>query len=91
MEVLGYQLIKIDRTHYDASVLARYEKLEDIVLACAEKGLDIVFYNEGELILDHLNKKQFLELILNNIFSKADLGGFEPPTLGSEVPRHNPD
>ena len=54
MEVLGYQLIKIDRTHYDASVLARYEKLEDIVLACAEKGLDIVFYNEGKLILESI-------------------------------------
>ena len=28
-----------------------------------------------------------------NIFKKnklADLGGFEPPTLGSEVPRHIP-
>ena len=54
MEVLGYQLIKIDSTHYDASVLARYEKLEDIVLACAEKGLDIVFYNDGELILESI-------------------------------------
>ena len=54
MEVLGYQLIKIDSTHYDASVLARYEKLEDIVLECAEKGLDIVFYNEGKLILESI-------------------------------------
>ena len=27
MEVLGYQLIKIDSTHYDATVLAKYEKL----------------------------------------------------------------
>ena len=52
MEVLGYQLIKIDRNHYNANVLAKYEKLEDIVLACAEKGLDIVFYNDGELILE---------------------------------------
>lgn len=25
MEVLGYKLIKIDSTHYDATVLARYE------------------------------------------------------------------
>ena len=24
MEVLGYQLIKIDSTHYDATVLAKY-------------------------------------------------------------------
>ena len=31
MEVLGYQLIKIDSTHYDATVLTKYEKLEDIV------------------------------------------------------------
>ena len=30
MEVLGYQLIKLDSTHYDASVLAKYEKIEDI-------------------------------------------------------------
>ena len=52
MEVLGYQLIKIDRTHYDASVLARYEKLEDILSACVENGLDIVFYNDGKLILE---------------------------------------
>lgn len=54
MEVLGYQLIKIDSTHYDASVLARYEKLEDILAACIEKGLDIVFYNEGKLILESI-------------------------------------
>ena len=54
MEVLGYQLIKIDSTHYDASVLARYEKLEDIVEACTEKGLDIVLYNEGKLILESI-------------------------------------
>ena len=52
MEVLGYQLIKIDSTHYDASVLARYEKLEDILSACVENGLDIVFYNDGKLILE---------------------------------------
>ena len=54
MEVLGYQLIKIDSTHYDATVLARYEKLEDILEACIEKGLDIVFYNEGKLILESI-------------------------------------
>ncbi|WP_295619864.1 hypothetical protein [uncultured Methanobrevibacter sp.] len=51
MELLGYQLIKIDATHYDASVLARYEELGDILSACAENGLDIVFYNDGQLIL----------------------------------------
>ena len=56
MEVLGYQLIKIDSTHYDASVLARYEKLEDILAACIEKGLDIVFYNEGKLILESIER-----------------------------------
>ena len=54
MEVLGYQLIKIDSTHYDASVLARYEKLEDILSACVENGLDIVFYNDGKLILESI-------------------------------------
>lgn len=54
MEVLGYQLIKLDSTYYDATVLARYEKLEDILEACIEKGLDIVFYNEGKLILESI-------------------------------------
>ena len=48
MEVLGYQLIKLDSTHYDATVLAKYEKLEDILEACIEKGLDIVLFNEGK-------------------------------------------
>ena len=52
MEVLGYQLIKIDSTHYDVSVLAKYEELEDILLACAEKGLDIVVLDQGKLILE---------------------------------------
>ena len=51
MEVLDYQLIKIDKTTYDASVLARYEKLEDILEACEEKGLDIIYYGDGKLIL----------------------------------------
>ena len=32
MEVLGYQLIKLDSTHYDATVLAKYEKLEVILI-----------------------------------------------------------
>ena len=54
MEVLGYQLIKLDSTHYDATVLARYEKLEDILEACIEKGLDIVLFNEGKLILESI-------------------------------------
>lgn len=52
MEVLGYQLIKIDKTTYDASVLAKYEKLEDILVACEENGLDIVFFYDGQLILE---------------------------------------
>ena len=52
MEVLGYQLVKLDKTRYDASVLARYEELGDILLACAEKDLDIVYYGEGKLILE---------------------------------------
>ena len=54
MEVLGYQLIKLDSTHYDATVLAKYEKLEDILEACIEKGLDIVLFNEGKLILESI-------------------------------------
>ena len=54
MEVLGYQLIKLDSTYYDATVLARYEKLEDILEACIEKGLDIVLFNEGKLILESI-------------------------------------
>ncbi len=54
MELLGYQLIKIDSTHYDASVLAKYEDLEDILNACIENGLDIVVFNEGKLILQQI-------------------------------------
>ena len=54
MEVLGYQLIKLDSTHYDATALAKYEKLEDILEACIEKGLDIVLFNEGKLILESI-------------------------------------
>lgn len=54
MEVLGYQLVKLDKTTYDASVLARYEKLEDILLACEEKGLDIIYFGDGQLILKSL-------------------------------------
>lgn len=54
MELLGYQLIKLDKTHYDASVLAKYEKLEDILAACMENGLDIIFYNEGKLIFESI-------------------------------------
>ena len=46
--------MKYGWTHYDANVLARYENLEDIVLACAGKGLDIVFYNGGEFILESI-------------------------------------
>ena len=56
MEVLGYQLIKLDKTHYDASVLAKYEKLEDIVEACIEKGLDIKIFHEGKLILESIEE-----------------------------------
>ena len=54
LEVFGYQLIKLDSTHYDATVLAKYEKLEDILEACIEKGLDIVLFNEGKLILESI-------------------------------------
>ncbi len=57
MEVLGYQLIKIDKTTYDATVLAKYEKLEDILVACEEKGLDIIFFNEGQLILESIEEE----------------------------------
>ena len=54
MEVLDYQLIKINNTNYDATVIAKYEKLEDILEACIEKGLDIVLFNEGKLILESI-------------------------------------
>ncbi len=57
MEVLGYQLIKIDKTTYDATVLAKYANLEDILLACEEKGLDILFFNEGQLILESIEEE----------------------------------
>ena len=55
MELLGYQLIKIDKTTYDASVLAKYEDLSDIIQACAENGLDIVYFGEGKLILEEID------------------------------------
>ena len=49
---------------------------------------------EFALILDFRSKKSkiFYEDFELKLFSKvlADLGGFEPPTLGSEVPRHIP-
>lgn len=51
IELLGYQLIKINKDTYDASVLAKHEKLEDIVDACVAEGLDITYYGEGKLIL----------------------------------------
>ena len=54
MELLGYQLIKIDSTHYDASVLAKYEDLADILEACIENGLDIVVLDQGRLILESI-------------------------------------
>ncbi|SFL78759.1 hypothetical protein [Methanobrevibacter olleyae] len=52
MEVLGYELIKINDKHYDASVLAKYEDLADILLACTENGLDIIYFGGGKLILE---------------------------------------
>lgn len=52
MELLGYGLIKINDKHYDASVLAKYEKLNDIMKACNENGLDIMYYGDGKLILE---------------------------------------
>ena len=57
MEVLGYQLIKIDKTTYDATVLAKYENLEDILVACEEKGMDIIYFNEGQLILESIEEE----------------------------------
>ena len=54
MELLGYQIIKINKNTYDASVLAKYEDLGDILLACAEKGLDIIYFGDGKLILESI-------------------------------------
>ena len=56
MELLGYQLIKINENHYDASVLARYENIVDILSACEEKGLDIIYFNQGKLVLGLIKK-----------------------------------
>lgn len=52
IELLGYQLIKISKNQYDASVVGRHEPIADIVTACAEQGLDIVYYGDGKLILE---------------------------------------
>lgn len=51
IELLGYQLIKINKDTYDATVLAKHEKLPNILIACEEKKLDIISYNNGRLIL----------------------------------------
>ena len=51
IELLGYQLIKINKDTYDATALAKHEELGDILTACAEKQLDIISYNNGRLIL----------------------------------------
>ena len=54
IELLGYTLIKLDKEHYDATVVARYESLEDIVQGCIEANLDIVSYLDGKLIVKKL-------------------------------------
>ena len=54
IELLGYQLIKIDKEHYDATVVARHENLADIVQGCIESDLDIVSYLDGKLIVRKL-------------------------------------
>lgn len=52
IELLGYQLIKISKNQYDASVVGRHEPIADIVDACIQQGLDIVYYGDGKLILE---------------------------------------
>ena len=54
IKLLGYDLIKINDTQYDASVVGKYEPLTDIITACEEAKLDIVFYGNGQLILEKL-------------------------------------
>lgn len=54
IKLLGYDLIKINDTQYDASVVGKYEPLTDIITACEEAKLDIVFYGNGQLILEQL-------------------------------------
>ncbi len=56
MDLLGYQLVKINKTTYDASALVDYEELGDILQACAEKGLDIIYIGKGKLILESIEE-----------------------------------
>ena len=56
MELLGYQLVKINKTTYDASALVDYEEVGDIIQACAEKGLDIIYIGKGKLILESIEE-----------------------------------
>ena len=54
MELLGYQLVKINKDTYNASALLPHEKIEDILIACIEKGLDIIYLQDGKLILKEI-------------------------------------
>lgn len=54
MELLGYQLVKVNKTTYDASALLPHEQLADIVQACIEQGLDIIYLQDGKLILQEI-------------------------------------
>ena len=56
MELLGYQLVKINKTTYDASALVDYEEVGDILQACAENNLDIIYIGKGKLILESLEE-----------------------------------
>lgn len=51
IELLGYQLIKINKNTYDATILAKHEKLDDILTACIDNNLDIIAFDDKQLIL----------------------------------------
>ena len=54
MELLGYQLVKVNKTTYDASALLPHEELNNIVQACIDEGLDIICLQDGKLILQEI-------------------------------------
>lgn len=54
MELLGYQLVKINKDTYNASALLHSEEIGDILVACIQNNLDIIYLQDGKLILKEI-------------------------------------
>ena len=54
IELLGYQLVKINKDTYNASALLHNEEIGDILNACIENNLDIIYLQDGKLILKEI-------------------------------------